>query len=406
MKDYFVFAFKNLKRRGLRSWLTLLGIFIGIASVVSLISLGAALKDTVNSQFGISSTDLITIQAGGLNSYGPPGSGAVNPLTKKDMEEIKKLSLVEISFGRNIEILKTKFNKKTNFIYYATIPDDEIKKKIYEFEELKIKEGRFISTGDNNVVLLGNDLTNKDKNGFDKIIKPEDRLEIQNKNFTVIGILEKKGSFTIDQAILIQEKSLNALRDTGDTFDIIIAKVKSKEDMDLAKKNIEKLLRERRNVKEGEEDFQVSTPEASLATVNQILIGIQIFIVMIASISILVGSIGVANTMYASVLERKKEIGTMKAIGARNSEIFKIFLFESAILGLIAGIVGVLLGFLFTFIGEIILIQLGWSFLKPAYPWYLFLGCILFALLTGSFAGLIPAINASRKNPVDSLRYE
>jgi len=404
MKEYFVLAFKNLKRRGLRSWLTLLGIFIGIASVVALIGLGAALKDTVNAQFGISSTDLITIQAGGLNNYGPPGSGAVNPLTKKDLEEIKKLSLVDIALGRNIEIMRTKFNKKTVYAYYVTIPDDDIKKNVYEFEELKIKEGRFIETGDNNVILLGNDFLNKDKNGFDKSIKPGDKLNVQGKNLTVVGIIEKKGSFTIDQSIMIQEKTLKEILDNQDNLDIIIAKVKSREDMDLAKTDIEKLLRNRRNVKEGEEDFEVSTPETALATINQIIVGVQIFIVIIASISIIVGSIGIANTMYASVLERKKEIGTMKAIGARNENIFWQFFVEAGFLGFIGGILGIIGGIVVSYIGVQSLNSFLGTSTSISMNWVLFFLVLLGSFFIGSISGILPAMRAAKLNPVEALK--
>ena len=103
IQDYFFLAYKNLKHRGTRTWLTLLGIVIGVSAVVSLISLGNALQMAVSSQFGISETELISVQAGGISSYGPPGSGAVNPLTQDDLQAIKKISSVERAVGRNIE---------------------------------------------------------------------------------------------------------------------------------------------------------------------------------------------------------------------------------------------------------------------------------------------------------------
>lgn len=404
MKYYFNLAFKNLKRRGLRSWLTLLGIFIGIASVVCLIGLGTALKDTVNAQFGISSTDLITIQAGGLNNYGPPGSGVVNPLTKSDLEEIKKVSLVEKAIGRNIETLKTRFNKKTAYLYFTTIPDDETRDYAYELSEITLKEGRFIESGDNDVAILGNDLLDKDKNGFEKALKIGDRIEVQGQNLSVIGILEKKGSFTIDSVILIQEKTLNKIITHDNNLDIIQVKIKSKEDMQLAKQEIEKLLRKLRDVKEGEEDFQVSTPEAALSSINQIIFGIQIFIILIASVSIVVGSIGVANTMYTSVLERKKEIGIMKAIGARNSDIFTQFLIEAGFLGLIGGLLGLLGGVAMSYVGVNVLNSLLGTFTKVSLNYLLFLTILIISFLIGSIAGLLPAMRAAKLNPIEALR--
>ena len=110
ISDYFILAFRNLRKRGLRSWLTLLGIFIGVAAVVSLISLGNGLQMAVNSQFGVSSTEIISVQAGGLNSYGPPGSAVAKKLTVQDVDAINKLSTVERAVRRNIPSGKLEFN--------------------------------------------------------------------------------------------------------------------------------------------------------------------------------------------------------------------------------------------------------------------------------------------------------
>ena len=130
------------------------------------------------------------------------------------------------------------------------------------------------------------------------------------------------------------------------------------------------------------------------------------FILLIALISIFVSSINTANTMITSVLERTQEIGVMKSIGARNSEIFKIFLFESSVIGFVAGVLGVLLGVFLTLIAKQILVQLGWSFLKPYYSFWMFFGCIAFATITGAVSGVFPAINATKVSPVKALRYE
>ena len=112
------------------------------------------------------------------------------------------------------------------------------------------------------------------------------------------------------------------------------------------------------------------------------------------------------NTMITSVIERTKEIGVIKSIGAKNSEILKIFLFESSFLGLIAGVFGVLVGWGLTFIASGIIEGFGWGFLSPYYSTTLFIGLILFATFTGAISGVIPALNASRINAVDALRYE
>ncbi|MCW8965210.1 MAG: FtsX-like permease family protein, partial [Candidatus Pacearchaeota archaeon] len=141
----------------------------------------------------------------------------------------------------------------------------------------------------------------------------------------------------------------------------------------------------------------------SFSSVLNIIVG---FIILIALISVIVSAINTANTMITSVLERYKEIGVLKAIGAKNSEIFGIFLFESSFLGLVAGVLGVGFGWALARLGGIILENLGWGFLSPYFTKELFLGCILFAVVTGAISGVAPAIRASKINTVEALRYE
>ena len=271
MKDYFILSLKNLKRRGIRSWLTLFGVLVGVAAVVALIGLGNSLKDTVNAQFDIGSTEIISIEAGGISGYGPPGSGVAKPLTKKGSEEIGKLNSVEVSIPRNIRTVKMEFNDKVVFSMAATIPDDEKKDYVYEILDLKTSSGRLIEDGERKVVVLGSNFLDKEKNGFEKNVKTGDKIKLNGEEFKVVGILEKKGSFILDGSILINEKDLEELVGYGDEVDLIAVKVSDKEFMDEAKEDIEKLLRKTRDVKMGEEDFQVSTPQATLESINQII---------------------------------------------------------------------------------------------------------------------------------------
>ncbi|MFW6233502.1 MAG: ABC transporter permease [Nanoarchaeota archaeon] len=402
--DYFGLAFKNLKHRGIRSWLTLLGIFIGVAAVVSLVMLGNGLKAGINSQFGVSSTEVITVQAGGLNSYGPPGSGVENKLTKDDADAIEKLSTIDVAIGRNIETFKIEFNDKTEFTPGFGLAEGEKKKWDYEMQGLSIEKGKLLNDNDNKTVLLGNNYMYKDKSGFDKEIETRDRLIINNKSFRVIGILEKKGSFLLDNIIIINNNDLENLVNNNDSVDIISVKVKNKDLMDKAKTDIEKLMRDRRDVKKGEEDFEVSTPESSLESVNSILNAIQIFIIIIASISILVGSIGIINTMTTSVLERKKEIGIMKAIGATNNQIFFQFLIESGLMGLIGSLIGVIFGILIGYIGTLSINNFIGAETKPVFDFVFFISVLIGGFIIGSLSGIFPALNASKQNPVEVLR--
>ena len=405
MKDYFILAFKNLKRRGIRSWLTLLGVLIGIAAVVSLISLGNGLKDAVNSQFSLGTTEVITVRAGGISGFGPPGSGVSVPLTVDDAKALERISSVDLAIPRLIETAAVSFRDRTIFEAILSIPEDKKQRDFFHGSlELKTSSGKLLKEGDGKKVVMGNDLSFGDGNGFDRNVKTGDSLEINERRFKVAGILEKKGSFIIDGAIFMPEDELRELNDIGDRTDFIMVKVKNKDLMDKAKDEIEKVLRERRKVKKGSENFEVSTPESSLESVNQILTGIQVFIVVIASMSIIVGVIGISNTMATSVIERKKEIGVMKSIGARNENVFYQFLIEAGLLGFVGGIIGVSLGVGMGYAGTTAMNGFLGISTAPNFDLTLMFFSLLGSFVIGAVSGIIPAMKAARQNPVDSLR--
>jgi len=402
--DYWTLAIGNLRHRGVRSWLTLLGIFIGITAVIALISLGTGLKSAVSSQFGISNTEVITVQAEGINWMGPPGTGVAKRLTKKDVQAIEGLSTVDLAIGRNIETFKLEYNNLVRFSEGFGVHEGEKGRWDYTMQDIQAEKGRLLEDGDRDKVLLGNNYGIKDKSGFKKTVSVGDKIKINGKRFQVVGILKKKGSFIIDNIVGISVKDLKDLSDNEDYVDLISVKIKNKNLMDKAKEQIEKLMRKRRNVKVGEEDFEVSTPQAMLKTVNNILGGVQIFIVIIASISILVGALGIVNTMTTSVLERRKEIGIMKAIGARNSQIFIQFLIESGLLGLVGGIAGIIAGITIGYFGTVGIGSFTGAEIRPNIDFLLIGGALLGSFIVGSLAGIIPAMKAARQNPVEALR--
>ena len=408
LKDYFTLSFKNLKHRGIRSWLTLLGIFIGIAAVVSLITLGSGLQAAVGAQFGVSATEVITVQAGGLNSYGPPGSGAVNPLMVWDVEAIEKLSTVDRTIRRNLPSGKLEFNNRAIFGSAVSVPGGEDRQYSYDTMELEAEFGRLLKDGDDSKIMLGYNFY-IDSVGLDKAVKVGDKISIQGgsssaKSYEVVGITKKKGSFIFDNVVYMNDKPLENLMGYGDEVDLIVVQVKDEDLMDKAKEDIEKLLRKRRDVKEGQEDFEVSTPDAALATVNSVLGGVQAFILIIASISIIVGAIGIVNTMTTSVLERRKEIGIMKAIGAKNEHIFMQFLIESGLMGLIGGAVGVIFGMVIGALGTAGISSFIGSDIPLSINWWLLIFSLMGSFVVGALAGIAPAMQAAKQNPVDALR--
>lgn len=403
-EDYLFLALKNLKHRGIRSWLTLIGIFIGITSVVALISLGDGLQLAVTSQFGISSAELISVQAGGIGFAGPPGSGDVNPLTIEDLREIEKISSVERAIRRNIPSGRLEFNDRAIFGFAANIPSGEDKKFVYE--NLNLDEalvGRLLKDEDDKKVLLGYNFY-VDKVGLGKIVRPGDKILLQDEEFEVIGITKKQGSFIFDNIVYVNEEPLKELFEYGDEIDIIVVQAKDSELIDKTKEDIEKALRRTRGVRVGEEDFEVSTPEASLETVNSVLGGVQAFIVLIASLSIIIGAIGIINTMTTSVMERKKEIGVMKSVGATNGQIFMQFFVESGLLGLVGGLVGAIIGTIIGFFGTLALSNWIGASLSPEINWILIIFALIGSFIIGAVTGIIPALKAAKQNPVKALR--
>jgi len=403
IKDYLKFAVNSLLHRKIRSWLTMLGIFIGVAAFVAVFSLGDGLKLVVASQFGVSSTEVITVQAGGLTAAGPPGTGVTNPLTNDDVDAIERLSSVELAIPRIILQGKMEFNDIIGVGYATNIPDGEDRKFIYEQLELEAESGRLLKDGDNKKVLLGYNF-GTDRNGMGKAVRPGNTVLVNDVKFEVVGINKKKGSFILDNMVIMNDASLLGLMDDPDRVDIIAVKVKESNLMDKAKADIEELLRKRRDVRKGEEDFSVQTPDAALSSVNSVLTGVQVFISLIAIVAVVIGAIGIVNTMTTSVLERRRQIGIMKAIGARNKDIFWQFFIESGLMGLVGGFVGAVIGKLIGYAGTVGINAFAGASVSPG----LSLGLISFTLLgsfiIGALAGIVPALQAANEEPVDALR--
>ncbi len=402
IKDYLKLSYTFLKNRKLRSWLTIVGVFIGIAAVVSLIGLGEGLRLVILGQFNFLSTDILTIQASGLNA-GPPGQGVVNPLQESYIKDLEQIKGIDMAIGRIIEDTTIFFDGKTDFTFAGSMPDGEKGREVARIAQFEIDKGRLLADHEAGSVVLGNNYGKPDRLG--KAIRPRDKVTIQGESFEVAGILKKKGSFIVDNIILINEEKMKDLFSVNDTYDIIAVKIDSGNDMTVVKSRIEDFLRRERDADEGEEDFSVDSPEQALDDLDATLFAIQIFIYVIAGISIIVGGIGIANTTYTSVIERTKQIGIMKSIGARNQHIFILFLIESGLLGLIGGLAGIVIGsgiaYGMAMIGKF---ALNTDIIQVSISWTLLSGALLFSFIVGSIAGVMPALNASRLPPVEALR--
>lgn len=189
-------------------------------------------------------------------------------------------------------------------------------------------------------------------------------------------------------------------------YGFIMAQVSNSAEVDSIAESLKKDLRKERDVKKGEEDFTVQTTQQAIDSFSTILNVVQAVLIGLATISLLVGGVGIMNTMYTSVMERTREIGIMKAIGAKNSSIVTIFLIEAGVLGLVGGAIGTAIGVTAGKLVEFVASSAGYSILKISFSPGLIAFSILFSFIVGAIAGILPAIRASRLKPVEALRYE
>ena len=403
IRDYFNLSFISLKNRGLRSWLTIVGIFIGIAAIISLISLGEGLRETVLAQFDFLTVDILTVQASGL-SFGPPGEGAVNPLLEDYVDDIGRIRGVDVAIGRIIENAKLRFNQRTDFTYAGSMPDGEERREVERIGQFEIDKGRMLKDGDTKKVVLGNNYRKSDRMG--KAVRLRDDVIVNGVKFEVVGFLKKKGSFIVDNVVLINEDVMKDIFEINNTYDVIAVKVNEGVSMKGVKERVEDYLRKERDVDKGEEDFSVESAEQGIEDLDSILFAVRIFIYVIAGISIIVGGIGISNTMYTSVVERTKQIGIMKSIGATRRTIFTLFLIESGILGTVGGVLGIIIGLGFAFgLSLIASLTLKTELLKVSVSFPLIIWTFVFSFIIGAGAGMMPALQASKLQPVDALRH-
>jgi putative ABC transport system permease protein len=402
IRDYIKLAVENIFHKKVRSWLTVLGIFIGIAAVVALISLGQGLQYTVDQQFEKLGTDQVIVQAKGV--LGAPGSDSGNTqLTKTDYDAIKRAQGVKEVMERLSRTAKIEFNKKTKFTTVHGLPLDETMNVIDSTGILDVDYGRKLRAGDKNKIIIGPEIA-KEKI-FGKPIEINDKLSINGEEFTVVGIIKTGNNPGISNAIIMPLDDARTLYDEADEISIINVKINDALEIDKTIDNIKRSLRKSRSVKEGKEDFTVQSTKKFVESFLVIFNVITTLLVGLASISLLVGAIGIANTMYTAVLERTREIGIMKSIGAKNSDILKIFLIESSLIGLIGGIIGVILGAGISKTAEVLIGNfLGEGFFQVFLPWWLIVGAVVFAVVIGTLSGILPARQAAGMNPVDALR--
>ncbi len=391
--DYFLLALNSITHRKLRSWLTIIGIIIGVAAIISLIMISRGLQNSIEKQFEQFGTNRILISSKGFQGPGTVSEG----LTIKDVDTLKKISELKYivpAIFRQAEIIH---NKEVKFTLIGAIPAKDYL-EVFGDSGIEIQRGRVIKSDDKYSAVIGARVA---REMFDKELRIGNKIEIAKQEFKIIGIWKETGNSQDDNNINIPLETAREIFNEPEHVDTIITQVKSDTNIELLQKKIEKELKQKRD----DTNFQVLTAAQIVEQINNVLGIVQVVLVGIAMISLIVGAIGILNSMYTSVLERTKDIGIMKAVGARNSDILKIFLIESGLMGFVGGIFGIILGIVVALIVGEIASNSGFLLLiKIEIPLLLF--GLLFSFLVGMISGTLPAYQASKLKPVDALRYE
>ncbi|MDQ1252272.1 MAG: putative transport system permease protein [Euryarchaeota archaeon] len=393
----------------LRSWLTIIGIVIGVGAVVGIVSLGDAMQASVQSRLSTLDLAHITITPGysraseGFGRFGPRTTTTNVELTDKDIDALRGIPEIKYITGQISGRVNVSYGTESASLS-ATGVDPQVWKYM---NSVTLGSGRLLEPADNYVAVIGSGVST---GIFEKEVGINQIMNFGGKSVRVVGILSSEGGGGDNQIYMPINAAVNVITDAKkDVYDSIQVEAQSPEVVDAANTAIvKKLLISRHDNKPSDQDFTVSTTASMASAVTSMVTSMSLFLGAIAAVSLLVGAVGIANTMFTSVLEKTKEIGTMKAIGAKNKDILMIFLFNSAMVGLVGGIFGVMLGALlsalFPMIG-VTMMRGGSGSSMSLSPSLMFSGLAL-AVIIGVISGVVPAYRASKLKPVDALRYE
>ncbi|MGD0750947.1 MAG: ABC transporter permease [Anaerolineales bacterium] len=402
----------------LRSGLTILGIVIGVAAVIAMLSVGQGAQNSITSSISSIGTNLLFLSAGSGARFGGAGGGGtvtvrnVRPLTMSDAQALQDpyqapdvLAVAPILQGGNISASATNGQSTTTTVY--GVPSD-----YFSMRDETLSEGAIFSDQEVNiharVAVIGPDLASTlfgQTTGL-----TGQTLRINGQTFTIIGVLQSKGGTALgssdNQAIIpITTARDRVIQTPGNYVNTIYIQATSANSVTNASTEVSNIMRMRHHVAVGAEDFSIFNQQDLANTASSIIGVLTVFLGGIAAISLLVGGIGIMNIMLVSVTERTREIGLRKAVGARNRDIMVQFLVESLILSLLGGVMGILLGWLIALtIGRIA--SASGTSLTPAVSLNAILLATLFSAAVGLFFGIYPARRAAMLEPVEALRYE
>ncbi len=402
----FLEALESLSSNKMRSGLTIIGIVIGVAAVIAIVSIGRGAQDTITGSIQGIGTNLLFVFRGGSEDVRNP-----QPLTLGDVDAIAdpfqapSVSGVAPALQGSVKVAFSGQSTTTQVV--GATPDYGV------VRNLNVTEGEFITQehilGRMSVVVLGTEVADKLFDRKEGLVG--ETVRIEGQPFRVIGVLESKGGSGFgnqDDLVMVplttaQMRLLH--RASRDRVDLIIVQAITAEAVPEASEEVAQILRARHRTEIGKDDFNVLSQQDFLATAQTITGVLTVFLGGIAAISLLVGGIGIMNIMLVSVTERTREIGLRKALGARRIDILIQFLTESALLSMFGGMIGIGLGIAISYVvGQIA--AANDTALNPAIGLDTILMATLFSTAVGLFFGLYPANRAAGLEPVEALRYE
>lgn len=404
MSKFFNMAFEALLINKVRAFLTMLGIIIGVFSVIVMIGFGQSSQAYITNQVKGLGAGVLLITPGNpkAQSGGPPGVNTSKTLTLDDAVALENLSGVLYVSPNVFTQTVVKFQRNT--LPAAILGSNP---NIIEARGFKIERGRFFTEQEARsaapVIVIGAKLA---QDLFDDTLSEAlgSKLRIENQRYRIIGTLEEQGSGIFgsvdDQAFMPTKTFQNTLK-AGKGLNSIFLKVQDEKLLPIIETQARTILRYRHGIREDEEDdFKVQTQAELLETVETVTQVFTFLLAGIAAISLIVGGIGIMNIMLVSVTERTREIGVRKAVGANRRDILVQFLIEASTISLVGGSIGIVLGLLVT---RVVTQAVNLPFVVSQWS---IIGGFLFSAGVGIFFGIYPANKASKLDPVDALRYE
>ncbi|MCZ7357012.1 MAG: ABC transporter permease [Candidatus Methanoperedens sp.] len=399
--DIFTLSLSHVKKSKMRSWLTIIGIVIGVAAVVAIISIGQGMQESVQANLGGLGADLITVTPGfsrASNGFGGMGaaSGNIN-LTDRDANAIKQVAGVLYVNGMVSGSSDIKLGTEKTSVSVSGVDTSVWRSMV----TTKLEAGRYLQPGDSNTVVIGNSLAHTT---FLQSITLNRPTTIGGKSFKVVGILVSSGGGFGggDNAVYMPADYARQVITTNlsrNQFTSIMVKVADPALATSIAEAITQKLMPERHVNPRTQDFTVTAFAAIQQQITSIVQSISLFLAAIAAVSLLVGAVGIANTMFMSVMERTRQIGLLKALGATDNEVMKLFIMESGLFGFFGGIIGIIFGILIS----VMISAVGLSAVVTP---QLLIFALAFSVFVGVLSGVAPARSGAKMNPVDALRFE